>query len=145
MQTLVPVNTMPQLLTPIKAVVSAPQFVQIERLVRGLLLVEGKRTSKSSDGSRRPRQCRQLNHFLAESPWLDADVNGQRWAMLASNQVVASLRDGLLFAIDTLTGEHYGEQMEGLAKYRDVTQPGCAPIRPSRIRGSTRLLLRESR
>ncbi len=44
MQTLVPVNTMPQLLTPIKEVVSAPQFVQIERLVRGLLLVEGKRT-----------------------------------------------------------------------------------------------------
>ena len=37
-------------------------------------------------------------------------------------------RDGLLFVDDTLTGEHYGEQIEGLAKYRDVTQPGRAYI-----------------
>ena len=44
MQTLVPVATIPQLLSPIKEVVSEPQFVQIERLVRGLLLVDGKRT-----------------------------------------------------------------------------------------------------
>lgn len=38
MQTLAPVATIPQLLAPIKELVSEAQFVQIERLVRGLLL-----------------------------------------------------------------------------------------------------------
>jgi hypothetical protein len=69
-----------------------------------------------------------LNHFLAESPWADAAVHEQLWAMLASDPRVAPHRDGLLFADDTLTGEHYGQQMEGLAKYRDVTQPGRSYI-----------------
>ena len=44
--------------------------------------------------------------------------------MLAANPVVAPRQAGLNFADDTLTGEHYGEQIEELAKYRDVTQPG---------------------
>ena len=38
----------PELLAPIKEMVSEPQFVQIERLVRGLLPVEGKRTLEAS-------------------------------------------------------------------------------------------------
>jgi SRSO17 transposase len=129
MQTLVPINTIPQLLTPIKEVVSEPQFVQIERLVRGLLLVEGKRTLEAIRRALAERVSQgSLNHFLAESPWPDADVHAQLWSMLAANPVVAPRQAGLLFADDTLTGEHYGEQIEGLAKYRDVTQPGRAYI-----------------
>jgi hypothetical protein len=129
MQTLVPVDTIPQLLTPIKEVVSEPQFVQIERLVRGLLLVEGKRTIEAIRRSLAEQiSTGSLNHFLAESPWSDAEVHAQLGAMLASDARVAPRRDGLLFVDDTLTGEHYGEQIEGLAKYRDVTQPGLAYI-----------------
>jgi hypothetical protein len=129
MQTLVPVNTIPQLLAPIKEVVSEPQFVQIERLVRGLLLVEGKRTLEAIRRSLVEHiSAGSLNHFLAESPWIDAAVHAQLWAMLESDARVAPRRDGLLFVDDTLTGEHYGAQIEGLAKYRDVTQPGVAYI-----------------
>ncbi len=129
MQTLVPMDTIPYLLTPIKEVVSEPQFVQIERLVRGLLLVDGKRTLEAIRRSLAERiSIGSLNHFLAESPWLEADVHKQLWSVLASNPMVAPRREGLLFADDTLTGEHYGEQIEGLAKYRDVTQPGLAYI-----------------
>lgn len=129
MQTLVPVDTIPQLLTPIKEVVSEPQFTQIERLVRGLLWVEGKRTLEAIRRALVERvSTGSLNHFLAESPWSDADVHDQLWAVLASDARVAPRRDGLLFVDDTLTGEHYGEQIEGLAKYRDVTQPGQAYI-----------------
>ena len=61
MQTLVPVDTIPQLLTPIKEVVSEPQFVQIERLVRGLLLVEGEAHPGSHPaGPGGTHQCGQL-------------------------------------------------------------------------------------
>jgi hypothetical protein len=129
MQTLVPIEIIPQLLAPIREVVTEPQFVQIERLVRGLLLVEGKRTLEAirrALAERISQGC--LNHFLAESPWPDAAVQAQLWPLLAANPVVAPRREGLLFVDDTLTGEHYGQQIEGLAKYRDVTQPGMAYI-----------------
>ena len=43
MQPLVPIDTVPQLLEPIKEMVSKPQFKQIERLVHGILLVKGRR------------------------------------------------------------------------------------------------------
>lgn len=129
MQALVPVDIIPQVLAPVRDVVSAPQFVQIERLVRGILLVEAKRTIEAIRQALAERvSAGSLNHFLAESPWSDAEVHTQLWAMLASDARVAPRRDGLLFVDDTLTGEHYGEQMEGLAKYRDVTQPGRAYI-----------------
>ncbi len=129
MQTLVPIDTIPQLLAPIKAVVSKPQFVQIERLVRGLLLVEGRRTLEAIRRSLAEHiSAGSLNHFLAESPWSDTAVQAQLWAMLQGDARIAPRRDGLLFADDTLTGEHYGTQIEGLAKYRDVTLPGRAYI-----------------
>lgn len=129
MQVLVPIATIPQILSPIKEVVSKPQFVQIERLVRGILLVNGKRTIEAIRQAVAEKvSCGSLNHFLAESPWSDAAVHEQMWAMLASDPRVAPRRRGLLFVDDTLTGAHYGAQIEGLAKYRDVTQPGQAYI-----------------
>ena len=65
---------------------SEPQFVQIERLVRGLLLVDGKRTLEAIRRSLAERiSIGSLNHFLAESPWLEADVHKQLWSVLASN------------------------------------------------------------
>ena len=129
MTLLVPIETIPQFLQPIQEVVSKPQFTQIERMVRGLLLVEGKRTLEAirralvehvSKGS--------INHFLAESPWSETAVHEQRLNVWESSPVVAPRETGIVFADDTLTGEHYGEQIEGLAKYRDVTQPGLAYI-----------------
>jgi hypothetical protein len=129
MQTLVPIDTIAQLLAPIKEVVSAPQFVQIERLVRGLLLVDGKCSLEAIRRSLAEHiSVGSLNHFLAESPWSDRAVQAQVWVMLQSDARVAPRGDGLLFVDDTLTGEHYGAQMEGLAKYLDVTQPGQAYI-----------------
>ncbi len=44
MQRLVPIETIPQILAPIKEGTSKPQFRQIERMVRGILLSEGRRT-----------------------------------------------------------------------------------------------------
>lgn len=129
MQKLVPVETIPQILTPIKDVVSKPQFRQIERMVRGLLLAEGRRTMETirrtlveqvSKGS--------LNHFLAESPWDEDGVHDQVLNVVGAHPLAAPRGDGCLFADDTLTGEHYGEQIEGLTKYRDVTAPGVAFI-----------------
>ena len=69
MQKLVPVDTIPELLEPVKEVVSKPQYKQIERIIRGILLIKGRCTIEAirqalvedvSVGS--------LNHFLAESP-----------------------------------------------------------------------------
>ncbi len=124
MQNLVPFETIAQILSPVKAVLSKPQFGQIERMVRSLLLAEGRRTLEAirrvlvdqvSKGS--------LNHFLAESPWSAAAVHDQVLEVVGQYPLVAPRAEGILFADDTLTGEHYGEQMEGLAKYRDVTRP----------------------
>jgi len=129
MQKLVPIDTIPELLEPVKEVVSKPQYKQIERIIRGILLIKGRCTIEAirqalvehvSVGS--------LNHFLAESPWSEELVHGQVLAVLESKTVVAPRATGILYADDTLTGEHYGKQMEGLAKYRDVTSSGMAYI-----------------
>jgi hypothetical protein len=105
MQALVPVDIIPQVLAPIRDVVTEPQFGQIERLVRGILLVEAKRSIEAIRQALVERiSVGSLNHFLAESPWSDAEVHEQLWAMLASDPRVAPHRDGLLFADDTLTG-----------------------------------------
>ena len=129
MQKLVPIDTIPELLDPVKEVVSKPQYKQIERFLRGILLIKERCTIEAirqalveqvSVGS--------LNHFLAESPWSEEAVHGQVLAILESKAVVAPRETGILYADDTLTGEHYGKQMEGLAKYRDVTSSGMAYI-----------------
>jgi hypothetical protein len=57
-----------------------------------------------------------------------AAVHQAGLTILESNGYVAPRASGILFADDTLTGEHYGQQIEGLAKYRDVTQPGISYI-----------------
>ena len=129
MQTLVPIDTIPELLEPVKEVVSKPQFRQIERFVRGILLVKGRCTLKAISESLVERVSQgNASHFLAESPWSEQRVRGQVLTILESNPVVAPRETGIVFADDTLTGEHYGKQMEGLAKYRDVTSSGSAYI-----------------
>lgn len=129
MQPVVPIDTIPQILNPIKAVVSQPQFKQIERLVRGILLVKGRRTLEAiRQALVEPISQGSFNHFLAESPWSESRVHQAVLSLLESHRYVAPRRSGMVFADDTLTGEHYGQQIEGLATYRDVTQPGLAYI-----------------
>lgn len=129
MEPIVPIDTIPQILDPIKEVVSQPQFKQIERLVRGILLVKGRRTLEAIRRSLAEQISQgSLNHFLAESPWSEAAVQQEVLSMLESNRYTAPRSSGLLIADDTLTGDHYGNQIEGLAKYRDVTQPGMSYI-----------------
>lgn len=129
MQPVVPIDTIPQILEPIKQVVSKPQFVQIERLVRGIILVDGRRTLEAIRQALVERISKgSLNHFLAESRWSRQVVHREVLSMLESNRYVAPRASGMVFADDTLTGEHYGKQMEGLAKYRDVTRPGLSYI-----------------
>ena len=129
MQKLVPIDTIPELLDPVKEVVSKPQFRQIERFVRGILLVDGRCTVEAIRTALAERVSKgSLNHFLAESPWSEQAIHDQVLTILESNPVVAPRETGILFADDTLTGEHYGKQIEGLAKYRDVTSSGMAYI-----------------
>jgi hypothetical protein len=129
MEPIVPINIIPDLLKPIKEVVSQPQFEQIERLVRGILLVKGRRTLEAiRQALAEPISKGSFNHFLAGSPWSEAAVQREVLTMLESDAAVAPRASGLLFADDTLTGQHYGQQMAGLAKYRDVTQPGYVYI-----------------
>ena len=129
MQPLVPINTIPQILNPIKEVVSKPQFKQIERLVRGILLVRERRTLEAiRQALVEPISKGSFNHFLAESGWSEAAVQQEALTILESNRYTAPRASGIVFADDTLTGEHYGHQIEGLAKYRDVTQPGLSYI-----------------
>ena len=129
MQKLVPIETIPQILSPIKDVVSKPQFRQIERIVRGLLLAQGRRTIEGIRRALAENVSKgSLNHFMAESCWADDDVQDKVLDILGEHPLVAPREEGILFADDTLTGEHYGQQIEGLAKYRDVTAPGVAYI-----------------
>lgn len=129
MQTLVPIDTIPQILNPIKKVLSKPQFRQMERLIRGLILVEGRRTIEAIRRALAERVSKgSLNRFLGESRWSERAVHEQLWEILESNPYVVPRSSGFLFADDTLTGEHYGKQIEGLAKYRDVTQPGLSYV-----------------
>ena len=129
MQKLVPIDTIPELLDPVKEVVSKPQYKQIERLIRGILLIKGRCTIEAiRQALAEEVSVGSLNHFLAESPWSEQAVHGQVLAILERKAVVAPRETGILYADDTLTGEHYGKQMEGLAKYRDVTSSGMAFI-----------------
>jgi len=129
MQPLVPIDTIPQILNPIKEVVSKPQFKQIERLVHGILLVKGRRTLEAiRQALVEPISKGSFNHFLVESRWSEKAVQQEVLTILESNRYVAPRSSGIVFADDTLTGEHYGQQIEGLAKYRDVTQPGLSYI-----------------
>lgn len=129
MQPLVPIDTIPQILNPIKEVVSNPQFKQIERLVHGILLVKGRRTLEAiRQALVEPVSKGSVNHFLAESRWSARAVQQEVLTILESNRYTAPRGSGIVFADDTLTGEHYGQQIEGLAKYRDVTQPGLSYI-----------------
>lgn len=129
MQPLVPIDTIPQILEPIKEVVSKPQFKQIERLVRGILLVRERRTLEAiRQALVEPISKGSFNHFLAESLWSETVVHQEALTILESNRYTAPRASGIIFADDTLTGEHYGQQIEGLAKYRDVTQPGLSYI-----------------
>ena len=116
MQPVVPIDTIPQILNPIKEVVSQPQFKQIERLVRGILLVKGRRTLEAiRQALVEPISQGSFNHFLAESPWSETAVHQEVLSLLESNRYVAPRSSGVVFADDTLTGEHYGQQIEGLA------------------------------
>lgn len=129
MQPLVPIDTIPHILNPIKEVVSKPQFKQIERLVRGILLVRERRTLEAiRQALVEPISKGSFNHFLAESLWSETAVQQEALTIVESNRYTAPRASGIVFADDTLTGEHYGQQIEGLAKYRDVTQPGQSYI-----------------
>lgn len=129
MQPIVPIDTIPQILSPIKEVVSQSQFKHIERLVRGILLVRERRTLEAIRRAVvEPISKGSLNHFLAESHWSELATQQEVLTMLENNPYTAPRGSGLVFADDTLTGEHYGQQIEGLAKYRDVTQPGLSYI-----------------
>lgn len=129
MQPLVPIDTIPQILDPIKGVVSKPQFKQIERLVHGILLVSGRRTLEAiRQALVEPISKGSFNHFLAESRWSEGAVHREVLTMLEGNRYVGPRPSGTVFADDTLTGEHYGSRIEGLAKYRDVTQPGLSYV-----------------
>jgi hypothetical protein len=129
MQPIVPIDTIPEILRPIKEVVSKPQFKQIERLVRGILLLRERRTLEAIRRALvEPISKGSFNHFLAGSLWSERAVQQEVLTMLENNRYTAPRSSGLVFADDTLTGEHYGQQIEGLAKYRDVTQPGLSYI-----------------
>ena len=129
MQPLVPIDTIAQILDPIKEVVSKPQYKQIERIVHGILLVRGQRTLEAiRQALLEPISKGSFNHFLAESRWSEGLVHQEVLTILEGNRYVRPRVSGLVFADDTLTGEHYGRQIEGLAKYRDVTQPGLSYV-----------------
>lgn len=129
MQRIVPIEEIAEILEPLQETVSKPQFRQIERMVRGILLTEGRRTIEAIRRSLAEYVSKgSLNHFLAESQWDDEKVPRQVLDIVNRIPLVAPRTEGMLFADDTLTGEHYGQQIEGLAKYRDVTAPGVAYI-----------------
>ena len=108
MQPVVPIDTIPQILEPIKQVVSLPQFVQIERLVRGIILVEAQLTLEAIRRALVERISKgSLNHFLAESRWSTQVVHREVLTVLESNRYVAPRASGLVFADDTLTGAWY--------------------------------------
>lgn len=97
--------------------------------MRGILLVRERRTLEAiRQALVEPISQDSFNHFLAESRWSEAAVHQKALTMLERNRYTAPRLSGLVFADDMLNGEHYGQQIEGLAKYRDVTQPGLSYI-----------------